>query len=125
MVLRHRTSQGCSQIRPQTAGMGLSLRIRRTASAYLPSLTRAIYPGMSTPAGHSATHGTGCVQVKSTSQLNMLFKILPESPEALQHHLGSFITDGTVRGIRILFAGCPLNNRNGLQSGITIQHILK
>ena len=51
-------SHGCSQTRPQTMGIGLSLRIRRTASVKRPASTSEMYPGMSTFAGQPATHGT-------------------------------------------------------------------
>ena len=39
-------------------GIGLSLRIRRTASVKRPASTSEMYPGMSTFAGQPATHGT-------------------------------------------------------------------
>ena len=57
MFLRQRASQGCSQIRAQAVGKGLSRLISLTASAYLPSPTRATYPGISTPAGQREIQG--------------------------------------------------------------------
>ena len=65
------------------------------------------------------------IQVTGTSASQyMFFKILPEPSDPLQHHLGCFIADGTVGGIENT-SGRPLNDFYRLQSGISIQHILK
>ena len=70
-VLLHLFSHGCSHIYAHVTGSGLSLLIRRTASAYLLSCTSAIYPGISTPAGHDLTHATGWLLLHEQNPLSM------------------------------------------------------
>ena len=70
-VLLHLFSHGCSHIYAHVVGSGLSLLIRRTASAYLPSCTSAMYPGISTPAGHDFTHATGWLLLHEQNPLSI------------------------------------------------------